>query len=281
MMAFQGPTLCICFPAAQGEPNEMGIMPIPRWILPFMSCCILALAGCSEGSGGGADTAMQEAPPLSEGHEEAKPVIEPFLPKGVPTVKIGRQEWMAADLDVRTYNNGDRILEARTDEAWERYGQQMEGCYRVLPNGTFVYSGYAITDSRGILPDGFQVPSHDDFKALFRYLGGGDTRSGKATQAMTTYTVFLDEWEGDADTGGLTTVEVPCHGRSGFNARLGGFVYDNGSNGYTGNCSYWWSSTISGEALLGVDIGYCSSDVGSGWGHYTPGYGLAVRGIRK
>lgn len=256
-------------------------MKMPRWTLPAVSSCILAWAGCNEGTGDGADTPIREAPTLSEGQVEVKPTVDPFVPKGAPTVKIGTQEWMAADLDVRSYNNGDRILDARTEEAWERYGQQMEGCYRVLPNGTFVYNGYAITDSRGILPDGFQLPGYDDFKQLFEFLGGGDTRNGKATKAMTTYTVYYDEWVGDVDTGGFATVEVPCHGRSGFNARLGGFVYDNGSNGYAGNCSYWWSSSISGKYMLGVDIGYCSTDVGSGWGHYEPGFGLAVRGIRK
>jgi len=35
------------------------------------------------------------------------------------TVKISNQEWMAENLNVSTFRNGDPILEIKSDEDWE------------------------------------------------------------------------------------------------------------------------------------------------------------------
>jgi uncharacterized protein (TIGR02145 family) len=198
----------------------------------------------------------------------------------IPTIKIGSQEWMKEDLKVITYVNGDPISEAKSDKDWANYGKQKLGCFRKLKNGTFVYNGFAITDKRGVVPEDFQIPSVDQFKTLFNHLGGGSTSTGKATQALATYSVFVEEWVGDEIDGGLEEVEVKSNAQSGFNAMKGGHVYDFGSSS-EGNCSYWWTSSRSASKKTAVDIGYCSQDLGGGQGNFSLSYGFAIRAIKK
>ena len=89
----------------------------------------------------------------------------------------------------------------------------------------------------------------------------------------------MEEWVGEGEDGGLEDVEIKSNGKSGFNAIKGGFVYNNGSLGNQGNCSYWWTSSKQGENADVVDIGYCSQDLGGGDGNYSFSFGFAVRGI--
>lgn len=198
------------------------------------------------------------------------------------TVKIGNQTWMTEDLSITKYNNGDNIPEALNENQWNQYGKSRKGCFARLNNGTLLYNGYALKDSRGLVPDGFKIPSNDDFKILADFLGGGDSQSGIATLAMATYPIFVEEWVGDEVTGGLEPVEIASNGKSNFNAKMGGFIYDNGTNFQSdwNNCNFWWTSTPFEDKLYAFDIGQCSQDLGLNM-YYPLAFGFAVRCIRK
>lgn len=198
----------------------------------------------------------------------------------IPTIKIGKQDWMTADLSSTNYNNGDPINEAKSEKQWKDFGNKKIGCYRKLRNGTFVYNKFAVNDERGIIPNGFILPTYDQFNQLIKLLGGGDAYSGKATKSMATYPIYIEDWVGDEETGGLETIEIKTNGSSGFKAKKGGFVYDHG-NANEGNCSYWWTSSNEGTNSVVVDLGYCSQDLGGGKGSYSSAYGFAVRAIKK
>jgi|LakMenE01Jun11ns_1017448.scaffolds.fasta_scaffold9673833_1 uncharacterized protein (TIGR02145 family) len=193
------------------------------------------------------------------------------------TVKIGNQEWMAEDLKTTVYNNGDGIYEAKNEKQWKEYSNKKMGCYRKLNNSTYVYNGFAIRDKRGIIPTGYGLPKYQDFKILMKFLGDGDSQSGKSTKSLATYPIYIE----DFINGDLETVEIKTNGASRFNAKKGGFVYDIGSLGNEGNCSYWWTSSLEGNGLIVVDIGYCSQDLGGGKGSYPLTFGFAVRAIKK
>ena len=199
----------------------------------------------------------------------------------VTTIKIGNQEWMTEDIKTITYNNGDPVSEAKTEKQWKTYGENKTGCYRLLKNGAYVYNGFAIKDIRGLVPEGFEIPSFEKFKQLFTFLGGGDSQSGKATKSMATYPLFIEDWVGDQETGGLETVEVASNGSSGFNAKNGGFVYDHGALDSEGSCSFWWTSSSEQSNIIVVDIGHCSQDLGGGKGSYPLNYGFSLRAIKK
>ena len=90
------------------------------------------------------------------------------------TVKIGEQEWMAENLNVDRFQNGDLIPEARTVEEWKEAlkNKQPAWCYydNDTKNGEIIgklYNLFAITDTRGILPIGWHLPSENEYKILF------------------------------------------------------------------------------------------------------------------
>lgn len=206
-------------------------------------------------------------------------IVEPQVT--VPTIKVGQEEWMTEDINVTSYNNGDPISEAKSEKQWKDYSNKKLGCYRKLNNGTYVYNGFAVVDGRGIVPIGFAIPTYNQFNKLITFLGGGDSQSGKATKSLATYSIYIEDWVGDQETGGLEDVEIKTNGNSGFKAKKGGFVYDHGAVGNEGNCSYWWTSSYEGQDKIVVDIGYCSQDLGGGKGIYPSTYGFAIRAIKK
>ena len=95
------------------------------------------------------------------------------------TVVIGNQTWMAENLNVATFRNGDPIPEAKTDEEWDRAGKfkQPAWCYynNDPKNGAIygkLYNWYAVNDPRGLAPNGYKVASDNDFRILIDFLGG-------------------------------------------------------------------------------------------------------------
>lgn len=251
-----------------------------KTILIFGSLLIfsITMSSCKESSHKKANESLKGDSIAIVKTKDTIKIAEPLLSIVVPTVKIGKQEWMTEDISAIIYNNGDQIPEAKTVKQWENYGNKKEGCYRKLNNGTIVYNGFVINDKRGILPDGFQIPTFEQFDQMIKFLGAGDSQSGKATKSMASYSIFIEDWLSDE---GLEEVEIKSNGSSGFKAKKGGFVYDDGSLGNEGNCSYWWTSSTEGKNNTVVDIGYCSQDLGGGKGSYPLIFGFALRAIKK
>jgi uncharacterized protein (TIGR02145 family) len=91
------------------------------------------------------------------------------------TVVIGNQTWMAENLKVSTYKNGDSIKYCSSPKTWldstGSYGYFMN---RKTTYGDSVYgkiyNGYAIYDSRGIAPEGWHVATDEDWTELETYL---------------------------------------------------------------------------------------------------------------
>ncbi len=133
---------------------------------------------------------------------------------------------------VATFRNGDPIPEAKTDEEWQKAGEnkQPTWCYygNDPKNGEQygkLYNWYAVNDPRGIAPEGYHVPKDDKWTALSDYLGGID---GAGTKMKSTC--------GWSENGNGTN-------ESGFSGLPGGFRDSNGSFYYIGSFGYWWSST--------------------------------------
>ena len=188
---------------------------------------------------------------------------------------------MVQDVSATTYANGDPVQEAKTPDEWKRFCAESKGCYRRLANGSTIYNGFAVNDSRGLLPDGFRVPEFADFNQLFDFLGGGASAEGEATKALATYKIFVEDWIGDEIDGGLESVEIETSGKSGFAAVPGGYVYDFGETGGEGPCNYWWTNSKDESGIIVVDIGYCSNDLGGGKGSFSAGFGFSIRGIKN
>ncbi len=91
------------------------------------------------------------------------------------TIKIGNQWWMAENLKVTHYRNGDAISTVTSNSAWSGLST---GAYCSYDNNeanasTYgrLYNWYAVDDSRNIAPAGWHVPTDDEVKELEMYLG--------------------------------------------------------------------------------------------------------------
>jgi uncharacterized protein (TIGR02145 family) len=155
------------------------------------------------------------------------------------TVKIGDQWWMAENLKVIHYRNGDLIPNVRDNSAWNNmiYGAY---CY---PNNnekngkTYgnLYNWYAANDNRNIAPEGWHVPSDAEWQTLVNYLGGDAIAGGKMKTKGTI----------EAGTGLWYSPNVGATNMSGFSALPGCPRYGDGSYDWIGVATFFWSSTES------------------------------------
>jgi len=91
------------------------------------------------------------------------------------TVKIGDQLWMAENLEVTHYRNGDPIPFVTDPEDW---GGLSTGAYCEHNNNSAsvdvygrLYNWFAVDDSRGLAPAGWHVPTDEDWKELEMHIG--------------------------------------------------------------------------------------------------------------
>jgi uncharacterized protein (TIGR02145 family) len=90
------------------------------------------------------------------------------------SVIIGEQEWMSTNLNVDKFRNGEVIPEAKTKEEWIQAAtnKQPAWCYfnYDLKNESKwgkLYNYYAIIDSRILAPEGWHIPSREEWMSLF------------------------------------------------------------------------------------------------------------------
>jgi uncharacterized protein (TIGR02145 family) len=90
-------------------------------------------------------------------------------------IVIRNQFWMSSDLKVSKFQNGDSIFQAKTQEEWKQafVEQKPAWCYYNFKDDIpydFIpklYNLYAISDPRGLAPEGFKIPSKEDWKTLW------------------------------------------------------------------------------------------------------------------
>lgn len=94
-------------------------------------------------------------------------------------VQIKDQIWMAENLSVEKFRNGDPIIQAQTNEEWIQAFEKgiPAWCYS-YHNGRKIgklYNIYAVTDTRGLAPKNWHIPSYDEMEILVKNLGGKDS----------------------------------------------------------------------------------------------------------
>lgn len=99
------------------------------------------------------------------------------------TVKIGDQWWMAENLKVEHYRNGDAIPNVTKRRNWFNLGK---GAYCSYNNDStkakiygYFYNWYAVNDPCGLAPEGWHIPSKDEWKELVNELGGDKIAGNK------------------------------------------------------------------------------------------------------
>lgn len=96
------------------------------------------------------------------------------------TVIIKDQEWMAQDLNVSRFSNGDSIAHTKTDFSWSITTDpgfvyfSNDSARQVGLSYGRLYNYFAVEDKRNLCPDGWHVPNKDDWEELIACMGGND-----------------------------------------------------------------------------------------------------------
>lgn len=154
------------------------------------------------------------------------------------TVTIGDQTWMAKNLNVDKFRNGDPIPEAKTNSEWKAASRNRTPAwcyYDYNPNYEDeygkLYNWHAVNDPRGLAPEGWHVPSENDWKQLVQFLGYD-------------FNSRIDFSEvGPKLKSGRDWKKGETNNSSGFSALPGGRCWNNGKCKLMTSEGHWWSST--------------------------------------
>jgi uncharacterized protein (TIGR02145 family) len=105
------------------------------------------------------------------------------------TVTIGTQVWMAENLKVTHYSNGDPILIGTDNTTWNSLTIGAYSDYDNSPDNSAtygrLYNFYAIDDSRKLCPAGWHVAGDGEIEALVTTIGGFSGAGGNLKEAGT------------------------------------------------------------------------------------------------
>jgi uncharacterized protein (TIGR02145 family) len=171
------------------------------------------------------------------------------------TIQIGNQTWMKENLRVTKYRNGDIIPNVLIDRqnslegAWSYY---LDDSYYDSNFGK-LYNWYAATDARGICPNGWHLPSPDEWQTLRNHLGH---RPG--TQLKENNATFWDQRHQDTPTNS-----------SGFSARGAGIFYSYISREIRESSRFWSNMSYENDnafvrILFADQSEFSSSTLGKG-----------------
>ena len=189
------------------------------------------------------------------------------------TITIGTQTWMAENLRTKIYRNGDSIPNVTDTAQWV---DLTTGAYCYYNNtkdidsiATFggLYNWYAVSDSRGLAPKGWHVPTDADWTTLVTYLGNGNLTLGNSIAGNKMKEAGGKHWSPSEEDNS-----------SGFTALPGGWrYYDDGKFNFIRYYGNWWSAK-------GVYYAYFFSlsctDGNVFWAINYPNYGYSVRCIK-
>ncbi len=162
------------------------------------------------------------------------------------TFTIARHVWMAENLRVTHYSNGDVIPNITGNGEWLTL---TTGAYCWYDNDSAanekygkLYNWYAVNDNHGLCPEGWQVPTKAEWNILITYLGGSNVAGGKMKAVS-------DLWTSPTSNSRATNI-------SNFSGLPSGYRLDNGPSSFIHSYGFLWSSSPAPSPDLGNAIGY-------------------------
>ena len=189
----------------------------------------------------------------------------------IKSVKIGNQTWMTENLNVDRFRNGDLIPEAKTNQDWENagYNEKPVWCYYNF-NSKFgekygkLYNWYAVNDPRGLAPEGWHIPSKNDWEFLNNFLGGNRNSAIKLKSKT-----------------GWPSTKFKGTNSTGFSAIPGGSCNIKGDGGDIELSCFFWTSSYGGfERIETVNFTNWIKEEGFYFHSKDKMYGLSVRCIK-
>jgi len=213
------------------------------------------------------------------------------------TVIIGGQEWMAENLCTTNYKDGTNMSTGGDDTNWQT---ATSGAYAVYPDYLvdgissdmqmretygLLYNWHAVNNSSGLCPDGWRVPTNEDWNQLTEYLINNydEMNTDNVGNKLKSCRQIDSPLGGDC-----ATDEQPLWGADdtqygtdnfGFSAFPGGHRSTEGHYFNFKYYGYWWSSTEYEESTAYSRVlDFQSGDVGVSTDDKK--YGYSVRCLK-
>ena len=190
-------------------------------------------------------------------------------------VKIGDQTFTVENLKVTHYRNGDPITNITGNTDWSK---ATTGAYCYYNNDTALghvygalYNWYALKDPRGLVPQGWHVPTFDEWETLGLYVGGTSVHGGEKLKEAGT-----KHWKapntGATNSTGFTALPGGARGDA-ENDGLGVFIA-------LKEDTYFWSSSSfnGGGAIVQLFYDYDWMNIG---GIVSYNSGLSIRLVKN
>jgi len=192
------------------------------------------------------------------------------------TLKIGEQWWMAENLRVTRYNNGDAIPFLIIPEEWAAtktpaFGYFANDTSNIKKFG-LLYNWFTVDDKREICPDGWHVPSDQEWIQMEKALGMSTQESEKMTA-----------WRGTIEGNKLKSAVFGGNNSTGFSAVGTGYRHPTGSYKGQGTDNDYWTSTVYYNAGIreGVLHGLLNNKTTIVRNHHTADYGFCIRCVKN
>ena len=157
------------------------------------------------------------------------------------TINVNGREWMAENLNVGHFQNGDEVFITEDNVGWNSLTIFPLSCYynndmaNACPYGR-IYNFYAVDDPRKLCPAGWHVPDNTEW-ALLGDAFGGSSAAGGALKTVGT----LD------DTGLWYSPNTNATNASGFSAVPGGYRSQYGVYTQMSFGAYYWAGQSAGS----------------------------------
>jgi uncharacterized protein (TIGR02145 family) len=193
--------------------------------------------------------------------------VLPAQDKNIPSVTIGTQVWMAQNLNVDRFRNGDPIPQARTNEEWDQADANLQPAWCYYDNDSLkgarygkLYNWFAVSDPRGLAPKGWHVATDGEWTNLVKRFGG-EMVAGEKMKSSSGWT-----------NGNGTNA-------SRFDGRPGGYRLYTGPFIGQALSGYWWTATAT--TVGGAWLYFLDHNDGTVARYYFHiGCGFSVRCVR-
>lgn len=175
-------------------------------------------------------------------------------------IEIGEQTWMKENLRVTHTPDGSAIsgyAYINNEDSIAKYG--------LLYTWDVAMNGSKNEGAQGICPDGWHLPSDDEWKQLEMALGMTSTEAD-----------MVNVWRGSP-----VGTMMKAGGNSGYEAQLAGRRASGGSFSLMGRMEYMWTSTeYTGTLAWRRCLDAQSTQVGR-WNTFPKSYGFSVRCVKN
>ncbi|MDD3320523.1 MAG: FISUMP domain-containing protein [Paludibacter sp.] len=201
------------------------------------------------------------------------------------TIVIGTQTWMAENLRVTKYRNGDAIPNVTINSTWHTLlkGAQCSYNNNIETNSINkfgrLYNYYAVVDSRNLAPNGWHIPTDAEWTRLEDYLESKLTKTDSKAKSLTSST----DWPSSLTVGTVGYLDPATNAllnnSTGFSALPAGIRFYCGCSNYVTTFTAWWSSSkYDGTSAFFRSLNYNSSAIGRNY--YDKVFGLSIRCVK-